>query len=515
MSAPLRAMKFKILPAVMVLLLAGLGTFLGMLLPVLGLRFSLLGFGSLIVLVGLVVVMLLPNRKVVPYGLIFFVFGAAVVTRFLWPNFAYLPIPALPIKNPQRLVWALALAYWLYSLATNRELRERLARRVSQPGLAWLIFMFFAWRMLSVPFSEYPGVGTYLMLRELFDYLPAFLFVLTWVRGADDAVRVGRWLLAATFVICILAIAEYIGKRNLFLSVIPYDPNNEDFLRSALESKIRGGVYRVQASFNHPLLLAQFLSVTLPVLMLTTWSDHSRFVRLAGWGVMLVLPGVLWATQTRTALGVSAFIGASAVLLMTLYSIRRREVGTDRHSMQAAILLMFLAALGAAIIAFAVQLALGRTSEETSSSQARVEMLERAVKGMQDQPLIGDGPGVGGFEAANINSRGRVSLDSYWLLVLLESGLPALMLYLAMLIAGVRHLVPAVSRGLHGEARIQAAWALAIASFAISSSVLGTPHNLPLLYLALGIVVALDDSRRQRTRAASAAAVIATSGVAG
>lgn len=485
----------QLLAPLLLVALSLLATLIGLGLPILPMRFSLIAFGGAIVLLLAMGILLLPDARQVPYKAIFAVFSIAIITRFLWPNFAYLPIPALPIKNPQRLLWALALAYWIYALSTNTELRQRLAQRVSSSRIAWLVLAFFVWRAMSVPFSEFPGLGMTLLLRELFDYLPAFLFVLTWVRDANDVSRIGRWLLFATVVICGLAAAEYAGKRNLFLSVIPYDPNNEEFLQAALESKIRGGVYRVQASFNHPLLLAQFLSVTLPVLLLTLWGDRSRGIRAIGWCVLLVLPAVLWSTQTRTALGVSAFIGALAVLLVALEAVRRRAPGSDRRNLQAALVLVFLTAIGAAVMAFALQLAVGRTSEEAESSRARVEMLDRAIVGARERPLLGAGPGVGGFEAANVNSRGRVSLDSYWLIVLLESGVPALALFLAALAAGAWRVVPAISRGLLGESRVQAAWGLSIVSFGISSMVLGTPHNLPLLYLALGVVVALDDVR--------------------
>jgi hypothetical protein len=149
-----------------------------------------------------------------------------------------------------------------------------------------------------------------------------------------------------------------------------------------------------------------------------------------------------------------------------------------------------------------VQLAVGRTADEAVSSYARVQMLERAVVGAAENPLVGSGPAIGGAEAANVNSRGRSSLDSLWLVLLLESGLPALLLFVGLLAAGTSRVLTGMRAGFQGPAQTSAAWAFAILAFALTSLVLGTPHNLPLLYLALGALVVLDgDKAPAATRA--------------
>lgn len=478
-----------------ILLLLGVLPFallMGMALPLLPIRFSIVAFGLVVLILAVVCVLLLPDKRRVPYRLIYAVFGIAVLMSFLWPNFAYVPIPALPTKNPERLVWATAIAYWLYTLSTNRELRERLARRISQPGIAWLVFGLMAWRALSVPFSEYSIYGVYLVVREYFEYLPALLFPLTWLRDLDDVRRLARWLLYAVAATCVLALAEYVRGENLFIAFVPYDPTNEGFLRAVVESKLRGGQYRVQGSFDHPLLLAQFLGIALPLLLWLGWTDPSWRIRLLTLGTLLLLPAVMWFTRTRMALGLSAFIGALAVTLVVLAAARRPR--TDNSNLRAAIGLVALAAVGTAVLAFMVQLAIGRTQEEASSSMVRLMMLERAVEATASSPLVGEGPGIGGFQAAARGAGGLVTLDSYWLLLLLESGLPALLMLLALLAAGSWRVVVAMRNGLDRPTdRARLAFGLAALSFSLSSAVLGTPHNLPLMFMVLAALVALDD----------------------
>lgn len=488
------------------LLLLGVMPFallMGMALPVLPIRFSLVAFGLVVLVLLVGVMLLLPDKRRVPRRLIHVVFGLAVITGFLWPNFAYIPIPALPTKNPQRLVWAAAIAYWLYTLSTNPELRDRLARRLAQPGLVWLALGLLGWRALSVPFSEHSGYGVFIVVREYFEYLPALLFALTWLSGLDDVRRLARWVIFSTAILCGISLLEVVRGENLFLALVPYDPSNENFLRAVVEAKLRGGEYRVQASFDHPLLLAQFLGVALPLALWLAWTDPSRRVRLLTICTLIVLPAVMWFTRTRTAVGLTAFVGALAVTLVALAAVRKPRA--DGGNLRAAIGLVAMAAVGVAVLAFMVQLAVGRTEEESSSTQVRLMMLDRGIEAMLASPLVGDGPGVGGFQAAVIGSGGQVTLDSYWLMLLLESGLPALMLLLAMLAAASWRVVTAMSRGLDEANLARLSLGLAMLSFALSTAVLGTPHNLPFMYLLLGAMVALDDAPAAAADGASAA----------
>jgi hypothetical protein len=477
-----------------------LAALIGMALPVLPVRMSVIGVGMILLFGGVVLVMLIPDRRTVPYRLIFAVFFVAVFTRFLWPNFAYIPVPVLPTKNPQRLLWFLAIVYWLYALGTNRELRERLAQRCSESAIVWLIVGLFAWRLVSLVFAEHPAFSIMPTVFEAFEYLPAVLFALTWIRDEQDALRVCRWLMLATLVILGITVAEVALQQNVFLRLIPFDPNNEEFLQTSLESKVRGGQYRSQASFNHPLLLSQFLAVVMPLIALCARFDPSRAMRRLAILALCGLPFMLWAARTRTGVIVAILVAGALLLGAVLQRLSRRKPATTRGldgGMAAGMALLVLLAASVAAIAVIVQLTLGRTAEEVTSSYARVEMLQRALVATADSPLVGFGPDQGSILAANTNSRGRSSLDSFYLALMLDSGVPALLLFGALVAAATfRARLLITGTGLREAA--QAAWALAAIGFAISAAVLGTRHNMSLFYLALGILVALSPALTQR-----------------
>ena len=463
----------------------------GLSIPIMPYKFTLLFAIIVLGVVGFLVAVALPAKAAAPYRLIYTIFVIAVMAKFLWPNFAYIPVPALPSKNPQRWIWAFCLLYWIYSLLTNPILRQRLAQRIALSRLAWVILGLFAWRLLSVGFSERPLVSTYTMAIELFEYLPAFLFAVTWVRDESDAAKLAKALLATAIVVFLITAGELLTQQNLFILFAPHDISNEDFLLAVLEAKTRGGAYRAQASFNHPLLMAQFAVSVLPLALLgllTFDRFRGRATAIGALGSLLI---VLWASRTRTAIVVAGVVIASVIIMLAFKAVRDRSGGVNRPLLGGLSLIGGFLVLGVAI-GVLLLLTAGRSVEESSSSMARVTMLELAYKAMIEEPIFGYGPGVGNFHAALRSSNGLTSLDSYFLTQLLESGIPAFLLYITILIIGSAAFLRQTLFSRNPKYDLSSAmWSLSIIAFGISSLVLSTPHNMPLLYLCLGVVTAL------------------------
>lgn len=443
--------------------------------------------------------LLTPDRRTVPYRFIYCLFVVAVAAKFLWPNFAYIPIGALPSKNPQRWIWALCILYWAYSLSINGELRRRLATRLMGSRVAWLLGMLIAWRLTATTFSESIPTSLYVMLVELFDYLPAFLFALTWVRDERDARTLALTLMVTALLIGVIATAEFALKANVFLKMVPGDIENEAFLRAAVEGKLRGGAYRVQASFNHPLLLAQFTVCVLPLAVCVATAATKRTTQAFSGVVFIVLLGLLLASRTRTAVAVAALVIALSFLMGAWNGMRDKKSGTRKPLISAIGLLAGVAVL-VSVFALIAVLTQGRTAEEAGSSLARVIMFQRAVDAAAVKPILGYGPGVGNYMAALFSSSGAASLDSYFLTQMLEAGVPAMLLYTGLIGIGafqvLRHFRLGEQESV-GVSRVRAAWGLCIIAFGVSSTVLSTPHNMPLFFLALGVVVALAPVRKR------------------
>lgn len=485
-------MKTRVGTAIFMLFMSVLAVLFGLIVSFFPVKFGLLLTGFVLTAIGVIVVMVMPNRTTIPYRLIMTALALAFAAKFLWPNFAYIPIGALPTKNPQRMLWAIVFAYWLYTIATNSALRHRLVTRLQQSRLVWLCAAFFSWRLLSISTSEQPLFSTYTILVEIFDYLPALLFALTWLDGPDDVAAFTRPIILTTLVICALTVAEVALKQNLFMKFVPTDLANDQFLTMAVEEKLRGGVYRAQASFNHPLLLAQYMVTVFPILIVAFFRDGSRFMRWLAMTAMLALPFVLWASRTRTAVVVAGFVLSS--LFLTFAVNRARSVGTNyRRQIGGALAVVAGVALLVALAGAIALLAKGRTAEEAVSSNARVDMVIRAARAVQENPILGFGPGLGAKQAAVYSSRGTGSLDNYWLIMMLDSGMPAMLLFVALLAYGGLHTARYLRTGhVDHDSMLAGMWGTGVIAFGITTLILGTPHNMPLLYFLLGALVAIQ-----------------------
>jgi len=464
---------------------------LGLAVPILPNKLTLV-LGILVIgIIGIVIAIKLPERATAPYRLIYAIFLTAIAAKFLWPNFAYIPVPALPSKNPQRWVWALCIMYWAYSLLINRELRERLGKRLTGSNLSKMLLALVGWRLASIGFSEQPLASSYTMFVELFDYLPAYLIALTWVRDVNDAKRVAKCLLVTAVIVGFITVVELVMKKNLFVAFAPHDITNEEFLIAAVESKLRGGVYRAQASFNHPLLLAQFAVAILPLAMSAVLQSKSMLGRVFSVSALTLLAFCLVASRTRTAIVVAGLVVALALLLKSWNAVTSRSRGFRTPLLGGISLVGGIAVLGG-VVAVVLVLTAGRDAEEASSSMARLLMLNRAIGAAMEQPLFGFGPGIGNLHAAVYNSRGTSSLDSYWLTQMLESGIPAMLIFIALLCnAAIEFIKEMFTARASEHGFVAATWSLSIIAFGISTVILSTPHNMPLLYLAMGIVVAM------------------------
>jgi O-antigen ligase len=468
---------------------------IGAAVPLLPVKVSSMFAVLILTLVGGIVFVLLPEKKAVPAQVIAFVLIVAITSKFLWPSFSYIPVPGLPSKNPQRWIWALALLYWIYSLATNKVLRDRLAQRLRHFSTSYLVGAFFLWHFLAIFNSDYPEVSVRSVLLELLEFLPAYLFALTWLEGAKDVRRVTVALVVALFAIALMTSAEALTKQNLFLAFVPIDPVNDEFLSAVTETKLRGGAYRAQASFNHPLLLAQFAVVVLPLAFAVALHSACNTAKALAYMTILAMPMVLWATQTRSALVTSAVVVVTTIFLLAYRSATDNKKGFSRNiGGYFALLTGLILCLGAAVLVYV--LATGRTAEESGSTLARVRMFELAIDAAAGSPIFGYGPGVGGYKAALASSNGRASLDSQFLSQLLDAGVVAMLIYfLFFLQAGLR-LFALRQRVDTADGFMATMWCLSVVAFGLSSLVLSTPHNMPLMFFGLGVVVVLNSTTR-------------------
>lgn len=404
---------------------------------------------------------------------------------------AYLPFKfgPLPGLNPLRVIFAGILIASVYGIVTSHQLRARLLAAIAT---AKWVFGFFAgllvWQFVCAMVGDQPVFSLYYLAKVLLPAFVMYLVGMTFYRDWQDIQRTAAFLVVGVLFTCLAGAIEWRTQTNVFLRFFPADIDDLAGLGWILTEKIRGGDYRVSATFSHPLSLAEYLCMTLPFAAVLGFNAQRRWMRGLAWCVLPVLLGMIYLAHTRSSLIAAA---ASLIGMGLVFGLR---IGRQRRNPTQAILgWALVVALVGVIVALSGSVAYltkGRTEAETGSSQARVTMFTRAQTLLAEQPVQGYGPGLGAIKIGRIQLGQRSpTIDSYFLSTLIENGFVGLgMFVLGMTVLLWQTVTTAVrSRG-------AGSWMLIALSAAIFASlivklVLSLTDNLDLLYLFTGMAV--------------------------
>lgn len=355
-----------------------------------------------------------------------------VATTVVWPRYATFRLPGMPALSLSRICLLLLLLLGIFVVAKTPSLRQRLSERCYQ--FRWVLVPLVAWlllRILGVPFSEAPFASVRGILNEVVTvYAPMFL-VVALVADRTDIHRILWTLLAATVVVLALAIYEYKLGRNLFIGILEID---SEYLEQVLRDKFRSGNYRLQSTFSHPLTLSEFLVFAAPLAIYMAFVNGFRTLRvffLLCWLTVVVF--VITKTGSRSGVG-----GLAAVLSLCVVFGAVRLAKATRNAAASALYILAAVAfvmVAAIVLYFLMEFIVGRTTREFNSGMVRLAMWQEGLSKIADRPLLGYGQDTAAGVLGFVGSHGIITIDSYFLSVLLDGGVFALALYLLALAA--------------------------------------------------------------------------------
>jgi O-antigen ligase len=146
------------------------------------------------------------------------------------------------------------------------------------------------------------------------------------------------------------------------------------------------------------------------------------------------------------------------------------------------------------------QLIAGRDKIERSSSEARMEMLDRGTNALQERPIAGYGDGQASIVAGLRGIHNIVTIDSYFLAVALNFGIPGLIINVLFFITILRAGYIASTRpGLNADqSGISALTAASVCILLCAITV--TSSEYFIIIYALGATAATAFARPRRNR---------------
>jgi len=423
------------------------------------------------------------NTSAKPIAWAFMIFG---FINLVWPRLVSFRTSGFPALNPEKIAFFALLAVWFWVVMTSPKVRAGLSDHLqSFRPVLWALGLLVVWRVITafagLPAGYYFGVKV--AVTELFAYYLMLVIGLSvWRKPAD--VRPFFWIIVlAGLSVSLIAAYEASVSRNLFSSFISFDEDAGARVVSNLSDKFRTGKYRVQAGFEHPLVLAEFLVMAIPCAIYLMVSSRRLLIKVAMFGAVAGFCLVAYRTDSRAAQGMIVLTFFLAALLFAYRSFRvsKSILGVVIGLLVPAVLLTI-----PLLISVMAGLIEGAGSTVSASTEARFCMLERSIPLVLANPFFGFGVGQGGYELGCVVSGGLHSVDNHFVSLALDSGLPALLAYVfAMAWFGWR-LFLMVRDPQTEDGALAICLLLALVAFCGMKAILSIPSNTWLLFAVMG-----------------------------
>lgn len=481
------------------------------------------GYGALIVLLPqtmvfflalpivamlLLTLWMLPDRGVFPLGAIERTFSIYLVLMILWPVYIAFDVPGLPWITPTRLVLFALIFLFVYSVSTSAALRHQLLTIAKSSKSIWICFLIFeVVQVITIPLSRSPATSLNGMLNNQV-YLVGMLFI-----GCLVFTKPGwaTWTIGA--LVATAVIASLIGFVELRLGYPPWANHIPSFMRVdektmstvlGTQARFSDGLYRVRGPFTISLLLAEFLALMIPFVlhwMVTGRSLRLRLLMIAAWPIIIY---AIIVSQSRLGL-VGAFFGHLAYLL--IWGIRRWRQNSS--SIVGPAVVLGFPALAAVVVVLILSSGtltnrvLGGAAA-SASDNARAIQREMAVPRILANP-IGYGVNRGGTTLGYTNPGGYLTIDNHYITTVLEIGIVGFFAFYLMFLIGGWNGVMLFFSTKDRETELEGPLAVTMGMFVVFKSVLSQNDNHPLVFLLLGMILALQARERRLLTAPEAA----------
>jgi hypothetical protein len=461
-------------------------------------------FAIPMVILGALILWCLPHGNYAPTKAIEPLFVAFFAALFLWPNYLAIAIGSLPWITMIRLTGVPLILVFLACISISAAFRRELWAILStELGVLKLVGALAGLWTFSILLSSDPGqtVKHYaLVIVNLIGIFFVSAYLFSRQGFADIWVRILLVMLAIT---CAVAIWE---SR---LQVTPWAGHIPSFLKiddPVVQKIISGGIgrtmiYRVKAMATTALGLGELLGLAMPFAMHFAFGRYPLWLRAAAGLLVPIMGYVILLTDSRLG-----FVAGCASLLFYCFfwaMLRWRQVKTSliAPAIVLAYPAFFAAFMAATFLVDRLRHEFWGNSQQQYSTQGRIDQWEKGIPIILKHPL-GQGVGQGAAALGFTNLGGTLTIDSYWLSVLLEIGLAGFIVFYGLILRGSYVAARTVVMvGNRGELGLLLPMAVALLNFVIVKLVFSQDANHPLAFMILGAVVGLNYQARQQLAA--------------
>jgi len=443
--------------------------------------FTPLSFLFVVILV-ITVLILLPRNEYYPEVFLRRLIIMYFPLTFIWPYYIGVNIGFMDL-HPSRILLFIILFYWLFYFVTSPNFRSLFFKYKNVSSSFLIVIGIYLFTHVSgIPFS--PNItasinGAFKMLIEV--YIPASLFLMV-VNKREIVETVISVFIGLGIVVSIVGVWENFSQTPFWPAFFPFLVLNEAISDSGVW---RYEIYRVTSIFAHPLSMVQFQVVVLSFMAYRYYSTTSIVSKLIMLIAMLGTVFVMFASDSRSIMPALFLMVGIFLAAIAFKIIKSKKTGFLGWLFTSSFPLIAIASI--LIFYVSRQVFMGASDIATLSTNARYEMWYLAWQRMLDNPL----GGVVGFGLSSatsvVNWRGGVSVDSFFINVMIDQGVFGFVLYLLIYFYTV---FIAIKLWIHSKFSdfLPIFIVIALSAYMVIAFISSLWHSLHLYYMTVAIM---------------------------
>jgi hypothetical protein len=476
--------------------------FYGLMTSILPLQFLAIPLVPVLIMGGIILWML-PDRGGIHYDLMAKLMLLYVGFSISWPFYVAFDAPGLPWITPTRVFVGMLALVFLLNLAMSAELRSTINSVMKAvPDTRRLFWFYCLLTAISLVFSPHPINSLTRFINNQIYWTMMFVVAMLLASREGFVIRLSRVLVVTLIFVSLLGLYEASIQEVFWMSRLPsflsVDPT---LLATFADAQNRAGtsIYRVRGTMGVSLYYAEYLALVFPLLLHFIFRKQAFYKTL-----LLLLGGVAVACNMYLTNARSSMVGLIvAMVAYAFYNAFRAWRQRPNSILSAASFFAFPAAVG---LLFTLMLTWNRLrvmtiggGQHQASSEARNAQWTMGIPKAMTHPF-GHGTAQSGEALGFTNAAGEVTVDSYFLTVLLEYGWLGMVTFILLLASTVWLGFLLYQTAQTKEEQLAGPLSIGMLNILIVKSVLSSEINLPIAFIMAGCLVGLAYQRQVANR---------------